>query len=212
MLKSSCNFIPYDERDSGKYGFEGKIAEEEIRNKYLGKSLENICKKGQYSFKYLPVYDKNNDEIIKEAQKIEEEISSLNIDGASKKAVVNVRVNQGIFRDFLLKKYKKCCLCGVENHALLTASHIKPWAESEPKEQLDINNGFLMCPNHDKLFDKGYITFDDDGKIIISDRLTESDKVLLNVNDRMHIELTEGNKKYLKFHREINGYSHLSKS
>lgn len=143
-----------------------------------------------------------NNAIIEEAQKIEEEISSLNIDGASKKAVVNVRVNQGKFRDFLLKRYKKCCLCGVENYALLTASHIKPWAESESKEQLDIDNGFLMCPNHDKLFDKGYITFDDDGKIIISDRLTENDRVFLNVNSTMHIDLIGNNKKYLKFHRE----------
>ncbi len=143
-----------------------------------------------------------NNALIEETQKIQEEISSLNIDGASKKAVVNVRINQGKFRDFLLKRYKKCCLCGVENHALLTASHIKPWTESESKEQLDVDNGFLMCPNHDKIFDKGYITFDDDGKIIISDRLTENDRELLNVDSRKHIELTEGNKKYLKFHRE----------
>ncbi len=86
--------------------------------------------------------------------------------------------------------------------ALLIASHIKPWAESEPKEKLDVDNGFLMCPNHDKLFDKGYITFDDNGKIIISDKLIENDKELLNVDSRKHIELTEDNKKYLKFHRE----------
>ncbi len=84
--------------------------------------------------------------------------------------------------------------------ALLIASHIKPWAESEPKEKLDVDNGFLMCPNHDKLFDKGYITFDDNGKIIISDKLIENDKELLNVDSRKHIELTEDNKKYLKFH------------
>ncbi|MCM1186813.1 MAG: HNH endonuclease [Lachnoclostridium sp.] len=90
----------------------------------------------------------------------------------------------------------------MENHTLLIASHIKPWAESEPKEKLDVNNGFLMCPNHDRIFDKGYITFDDDGKIMISARLTENDRVLLNVNSRMHIDLTESNKKYLKFHRE----------
>lgn len=102
----------------------------------------------------------------------------------------------------MLKKYNRCCLCEVENPTLLIASHIKPWVESEPEEKLDVDNGFLMCPNHDKLFDKGYITFDDDGKIIISDRLTENDRVFLNVNSRMHIELTESNKKYLKFHRE----------
>ena len=59
-----------------------------------------------------------------------------------------------------------------------------------------------MCPNHDRLFDKGYITFDDEGKIIVSDRLKENDRVFLNVNSRMYIELTESNKKYLKFHRE----------
>lgn len=140
--------------------------------------------------------------VIENAQKIEEEIISLNVEGASKKAIINARVNQGIFRDLLLKRYNKCCLCNVENHTLLIASHIKPWAESEPKEKLDVNNGFLMCPNHDRLFDKGYITFDDEGKIIISDRLTENDRVFLNVNSRMHIDLTESNKKYLKYHRE----------
>ncbi len=143
-----------------------------------------------------------NNAVIEEAQKIEEEISSLNVEGASKKAIINVRVNQGTFRDKLLKRYNKCCLCGVGNQTLLIASHIKPWSESEPKEKLDVDNGFLMCPNHDRIFDKGYITFDDDGKIIISDRLTENDRLFLNVDSRMHIELTESNKKYLKFHRE----------
>lgn len=143
-----------------------------------------------------------NNVIIEEAQKIEEEISSLDIEGETKKAIINVRVNQGKFRELLLNRYNQCCLCNVRNHELLIASHIKPWIESEPKEKVDVNNGFLMCPNHDKLFDKGYITFDDDGKIIISDRLTKNDRAFLNVDSRRQIELTEGNKKYLKFHRE----------
>ena len=143
-----------------------------------------------------------NNAAIEKAQKIEEEIISLNVEGASKKAIIKARVNQGIFRDLLLKRYNKCCLCGLANNTLLIASHIKPWAESEPKEKLDVDNGFLMCPNHDKVFDKGYITFDDDGKIIISDTLSDDDKTFLNVDSRKHIELTESNKKYLKFHRE----------
>lgn len=143
-----------------------------------------------------------NNEAIETAKKIEEEIASLNIDGESRKAIVNVRVNQGKFRGDLLERYNRCCLCGMKNPELLIASHIKPWAESEPKEKVDVDNGFLMCPNHDKLFDKGYITFDDDGKIIISDKLTENDKVFLNIDSRMHIKLTKSNKKYLKFHRE----------
>lgn len=145
----------------------------------------------------------NKEELcINTVKKIEEKINSLNVEGASKKAIINARVNQGIFRNLLLKRYSRCCLCDVENQALLIASHIKPWAKSEPKEKLDVENGFLMCPNHDKIFDKGYVTFDDDGKIIISDRLTKNDRELLNVDSRKYIELTEDNKKYLKFHRE----------
>ncbi len=209
--------LPDAEVPEGRYGFKGKIAEKEIRDKYIGKSIASLYKRGEanpikYFFPFRScVPNKNeltnreepyNNILIEKAQKIEEEISSLNVDGASKKAIVNVRVNQGTFRDLLLKRYNKCCLCGVENHTFLIASHIKPWAESEPKEKLDVDNGFFMCPNHDKLFDKGYITFDDDGKIIISDRLTEKDRVFLNVNSNMHIKLTESSKKYLKFHRE----------
>lgn len=146
----------------------------------------------------------NKEELcINTVKKIEEKINSLNVEGASKKAIINARVNQGIFRNLLLKRYSRCCLCGVENQALLIASHIKPWAESEPEEKLDVDNGFLMCPNHDKLIDKGYITFDNDGKIIISERL-KNDRMFLNVDSGMHIEkLTKGNKEYLKFHQKM---------
>lgn len=145
----------------------------------------------------------NKEEIYNNAViEIEEEISHIKVKGTTREAIVKVRVNQETFRDLLLKRYDKCCLCNVENKKLLIASHIKPWAESEPREKLDVDNGFLMCPNHDRLFDKGYITFDDDGKIVISDELSGNDRILLNINDRMHIDLNENNKKYLKFHRE----------
>lgn len=210
--------LPYVEADKGRYGFDGKIAGKEIRDKYIGKSMEALYKRGEANpIKYFfpsrncmpnknePINQKElcNSAVIEEIQKIEEEISSLNVEGESKKAIINVRVNQGIFRNLLLKRYNRCCLCKVENSALLIASHIKPWAESEPEEKLDVNNGFLMCPNHDKLFDKGYVTFDDDGKIIISDKLTEKDRIFLNVDSKMRVEpLTKGNKKYLEFHRK----------
>ena len=57
----------------------------------------------------------------------------------------------------MLKKYhSKCCLCGVDDDALLVASHIKPWAKSDEHEKLDLDNGLLLCPNHDKLFDLAF--------------------------------------------------------
>ena len=136
-------------------------------------------------------------------RKIEKEIDSLDLKGETREAVVKVRVNQGVFRDLLLCKFKKCCLCGVNSPDLLIASHIKPWAQSDADEKLDINNGFLMCPNHDILFDKGYISFDDEGGILISNQLSNSDKTFTNVNENMKIHLTEKNKEYLKYHRDF---------
>lgn len=142
---------------------------------------------------------KTNIEIIEE---IEKEIDELDLWGEERLAIVKTRVNQSVFRDSLLKKYKTCCLCKVENPSLLIASHIKPWAVSEPGEKLDPQNGFLLCPNHDALFDGGYITFENDGQIVISDRLSMMDCTFMNVQPTMKINLSEENKKYLNYHRK----------
>lgn len=144
----------------------------------------------------------NTKDLTAEAKKIETEINDLKLLGEDKKALVKLRVNQGIFREQLLSKYHKCCLCGVEKQNLLIASHIKPWADSEPEEKLDVNNGFLLCPNHDKAFDQGYISFDDTGKIMISNELSDADKIFLNITDDMKIKISEKTKGYLKYHRE----------
>ena len=139
-----------------------------------------------------------NADISKEVSK---EIDDLDLKGIDKEAVVKARVNQGIFKERLLQRYDHCCLCSVSNKDFLIASHIKPWSESDENERLEVDNGFLLCPNHDKAFDKGYITFDDDGIIMISKELDEKDRIFLNIRQDMHIELTSGNKKYLNYHR-----------
>ena len=111
-------------------------------------------------------------------------------------------MNQSVFRDRLLKKYHKCCLCEVENQDLLKASHIKLWVVSDADEKLDVENGFLLCPNHDALFDGGFISFDDNGNIMISDRLTQTDCTFTNVVPTKKIKLPERNRKYLEYHRK----------
>lgn len=60
---------------------------------------------------------------------------------------------------------------------------------------------FLFCPNHDKAFDKGYISFDNEGNILISEELNEVNKRFLNIYEDMKIELTDENKQYLQYHR-----------
>lgn len=81
-------------------------------------------------------------------------------------------------------------------------THIKPWEKSEAKEKLDVNNGLLLCPNHDKLFDGGWISFDNDGKILISGEMKTNDKIFMNIREDMKIVLTKKNKSYMKYHRE----------
>ncbi|MDI6678271.1 HNH endonuclease [Bacillus wiedmannii] len=54
-----------------------------------------------------------------------------------------------------------------------------------------MNNGLLLCPNHDALFDKGYISFGDDGEILISISLDESLKIFLNIHDNLQIQMNE---------------------
>lgn len=156
-----------------------------------------------------PIENEDNNQIkiqaeLKVDQEIIDEIESSNLVGLEKEALVRVRVNQGFFRDKLLKKYNKCCLCNVKCKKLLIASHIKPWAASNKNEKLDENNGFLLCPNHDALFDKGFITFEDDGTIKISELLSEQDKLFLNVKNDMKIILNDENKKYLEYHRDLH--------
>ena len=155
---------------------------------------------------WLRSMDRDHDEEdneLSETEEIIEEIDALSLKGEEKEALVKVRVNQGIFRDRLLKHYpNKCCLCGVESPQLLIASHIKPWSECKEDERLDPNNGFLMCPSHDKLFDRHLITFKDDGSIQISDSLSANDVKGMHVKAGMKIKLTAGNRKYLKVHRK----------
>lgn len=113
--------------------------------------------------------DVNTDESI--ISDIEADADKLQILGKERETFIKTRVNQSVFRERLLNKYDCCCLCKVGNPKFLIASHIKPWADSENDEKLDEDNGFLLCPNHDALFDSGYISFDENGTIMISEEL-----------------------------------------
>lgn len=150
--------------------------------------------------RYITDFEANG---VQEAEKIKNiEVGTKKLFGAEKEAVVKVRINQGEFRNNLLQKYKHCCLCGVKNPGLLIASHIKPWAESNPTEKLDAENGFLLCPNHDKLFDTGLISFDENGMVLISDVLTEEDRQLMHIEKGTKITVSKKTAEYLAYHRK----------
>lgn len=162
-----------------------------------GKTYSQSSSVGKELFMSVITYNS----YFKDKNIIENVENEAPIDGKEREVYIKARVNQGIFKDRLLKRYSKCCICGVHDQSLLVASHIKPWSKSEANEKLDVNNGLLLCPNHDTLFDKGYISFNDDGNIIISNQLDNNDRFFMNVNENMKLSSTEGLTKYLKYHR-----------
>ncbi|MEH7389936.1 HNH endonuclease [Bacillus sp. JJ1474] len=111
------------------------------------------------------------------------------------------RKGQEKFRKLLLNKYYYCALCGVES-THTRASHIKPWAACTNQERLDLHNGLLLCPNHDYLFDKGFISFTDQGILLVSTKLSKIQMNFFNVHAQIKLSVTEQMKNYLKYHRE----------
>ena len=118
------------------------------------------------------------------------------------KATHNIRIGQSEFREKLLRIWSKCAVTGCSEAELLIASHIKPWAHCGDDERLDIYNGLLLSPNIDSCFDKGYISFDDDGKILISKKLSQENAEILGIQRQMKLsQIDESHRKYLAYHR-----------
>lgn len=108
------------------------------------------------------------------ADRHEEQIKAdASIGATEKEQLVKSRRGQGIFKSRLELIEKGCRLTGVEDSRHLRASHIKPWKDSTPFEKLDGNNGLLLAPHVDHLFDRGFISFEDDGTVIVSPYLDD---------------------------------------
>jgi len=101
--------------------------------------------------------------------------------------LVKCRIGQGTFREKLINLWNGCSVTKFKNIEILIASHIKPWSKSSNEERLDVFNGLLLTPNLDKLFDKGYISFQDNGKILISESLKHFE--LLGITTDMRVSI-----------------------
>jgi len=114
------------------------------------------------------------------------------------------RIGQDLFRGALLDYWQgRCCLTGLAIPSLLRASHIKPWAKcSSDEERLDVFNGLLLAPHIDALFDSGWISFSNDGGLVVSEQLPAAACALLAVSPSWRIpNLKHAHLQYLEFHR-----------
>jgi putative restriction endonuclease len=90
------------------------------------------------------------------------------IQNTDRQALITARRGQGIFKERVMQIERRCRVTGVENATHLRASHCKPWRDSNNDERLDGENGLLLTPSIDHLFDRGFISFQRDGGLIIS--------------------------------------------
>jgi putative restriction endonuclease len=120
-----------------------------------------------------------------------------------KEQLVKSRRGQGLFKSRVETIEKGCRLTGVTDRSHLRASHIKPWRSCSNAEKLDGNNGLLLSPHVDHLFDRGFITFEDDGRLKVSSSLNPE---ILSLWALDKVEnggsFNDGQKAYLEYHRK----------
>ena len=120
-----------------------------------------------------------------------------------RKGLVTSRVGQGAYRKRIIHRWEyKCAVTRFDQLDVLIASHIVPWSQSNDNERLDIDNGLLLSPTYDALFDKHFISFENNGKIILSDAIELNAYEKIGVNGKEKINnLSPYNLKYLDRHR-----------
>jgi putative restriction endonuclease len=116
--------------------------------------------------------------------------------------LVKSRRGQGIFREYLEQIEKKCRVTGILDRRHLRASHIKPWCICDDREKLDGYNGLLLSPHVDHLFDRGYISFSDNGDLLLSKHLNRAVLESWGISSPRNVgSFSEEQRRYLEYHR-----------
>lgn len=121
-----------------------------------------------------------------------------------RETIIKARIGQGEFRKRLISYWGGCAVTGCDCLEMLIASHIKPWRDCIGKEAVDLSNGLLLVPNIDRAFDQGFISFDDNGQIILSDRFDGCLAKTLGIAETMRLNkpITDYHRNNLRYHRE----------
>ena len=136
-------------------------------------------------------------------QEEERKIDQKPLPPTERSQLIKARIGQGIFREGVEKIETGCRVTSATNKLFLIASHIKPWRSSSDFEKLDGNNGFLLSPHVDRLFDKGYISFENNGSIIFAN------STILDIFEQWGLDRHKNvgsfksqQKVYLQYHRD----------
>jgi putative restriction endonuclease len=153
-----------------------------------------------HNVKPVPADDLDSWERILERQVA----NDFSIYETERQALIRARNGQGLFRDRVSRIEARCRITGVDNPVHLIASHCKPWRDSTNEERLDGENGLLLTPSIDHLFDRGFIGFEDNGKLIISPVAHRPSLQRMGIETTKVVNVgafTSGQKQFLDFHR-----------
>lgn len=139
--------------------------------------------------------------VLKDVEEKHEQLSSE--PEVRREAIIQARLGQGMFRERLINLWEGCSVTGYANTDFLVACHIKPWRDCTPSEALDATNGLLLVPNLDRAFDRGFISFDVAGWIMLSPQLEENDQLKIGLSPEMQLrKLYPQHETFLQYHRE----------
>src|SRR5690606_14090637 len=140
-----------------------------------------------------------------EAHQMEQVIADRSIPETTRQAVVLARRGQGLFKQNVQRIETRCRVTGVDQIEHLRASHCKPWRDASNTERLDGDNGLLLTPYVDHLFDRGFISFEDTGKVLVSPVAHHESMRRMGLEDALRRNVgafSEGQRSYLAFHRD----------
>ncbi|HUQ95172.1 MAG TPA: HNH endonuclease signature motif containing protein, partial [Bryobacteraceae bacterium] len=122
-----------------------------------------------------------------------------------REAIITARRGQGLFKERVMAIERHCRITSVDNPTHLRASHCKPWRDCTNAERLDGQNGLLLTPSIDHLFDRGFIGFQDNGVLIVSPVAHVLSLERMGVPTRAEVNVgsfSSGQKRFLEYHRD----------
>lgn len=136
---------------------------------------------------------------LKDSLSIEKLIPTV----TERQGLVTSRVGQGAYRKSIIYRWNsECPITKFNDTQILIASHIVPWKNSTDVERLDVDNGILLSPVYDALFDRHIITFENNGQIILSSKIQTKAFEKIGVSGKERINnFSSDNFQYLERHR-----------
>lgn len=170
--------------------------------------LLDICLPRVTKFNFVKLQNENNGKIFiylkpnfVNSSKIEEFV--LNERKKDTQDREKTRKLQSSYRFKLLDIMPSCVISQVADDRILIACHIKPFAKCDEAEEFDENNGIILTPTYHYLFDIGFISFDENANLIVSDFLSKLNQKRLHIEtgQASQIKNTTKRQEYLKYHR-----------